>query len=107
MAIYKPTTTAHGIEAHYWHPARYTHLDKDGRARVMMECYIDYDARVEGREPVHRVELRLPAPGVGECAWGCVYAFIASDNYDGMLKDGQKYQPEAGDTIENGTVQPA
>ena len=107
MAIYKPTTTNYGTQAHYWYPARYTLVQKDGAARVMFECFTDYDARVQGLEPVARVELRISSPEPGECLWGCVYSFINGDNYDGALKDGQKYQPEEGDEIEDGTVQSA
>lgn len=46
----------------------------------------------------------MPTPPTGKCVWCGVYEFLGSDEYEGFLKDGTKYQPELGDEIVDGIV---
>ena len=109
MAIYYEKETNKGVPATYWHPQRFTSLDRiNGRARVMMAGFYDYDAREANPSgALQYKEIAIPFEEVDNdgCVWTCIYQYIASNEYDGMLSDGQKYQPENGDTIDsNGQV---
>ena len=111
MAIYKEVETNKGVSATYWHPQRFTSLDRiNVRARVMMAGFYDYDAREadpSGALVYQEVSIPFEEVDGDNCIWSCVYQYIGSQDYKGELSDGQKYQPENGDTITDGVVQEA
>jgi len=105
MALYKPTTLATGIEAHYWAPIRLTALDKrQGYTRVRWGLWTDYEARDAGADPHKYEEIRYAVAfepqGDTGCLWACAYNHLPDTHH---INAGIDYQPEKGDTIPDTT----